>query len=375
MIKRYNKMRKTKLIFTVILVLTLTLLLSGCRGEDDDLEGKNIVTFEINGGTLNYGTSSTTTNVNFAYHPGTYILAPETLPNYSISRNGYNFTGWYTGAECKPEEKWDFTRTFDTETLILYAGWEKAIKYSYTLYYTDGTDVVSLGRYDVAAGDKFEDWLKYSDKRDGYTGIGFYSDSECQNAWDFDYEHPGGNVDLDIPVYVKYIAGRWQLVNTFDKLKSALASGNVYLTADIDCGGAELPLRDFNILFEGNGYTVSNFTVKKGGTQINPAVAIFKSLGSNAEVRHINFENVTFNFFDIRESTDKVEVKVNVAALAVNITAGAKVTDVYVSGTIATNYNGEFPSLNEVYYHKDSVDAEIMAGVTDFTANIVVNKQ
>ena len=74
-------------------------------------------------------------------------------------------------------------------------------------------------------------------------------------------------------------------------------------------------------------------------------------------------------------SNGKVEVKVNVAALAVNMAAGATVTDVSVSGTIATNYNGEFPCLNEVYYHKDAADAAIMAGVTDFTANIIVNKQ
>ena len=368
-------MRKKKLIFTAILALALTFIMSGCSGDGSDLEGKNIVTFEINGGTLNYGTSSTNTNVNFAYHPGTYIIAPETLPNYSISRSGYNFTGWYTSAECKPGEKWDFGDTFDTETLVLYAGWEKAIKFTYTLYYTDTDGAVSLGKYNVAAGGKFEDWLGYSGNRAGYTGIGFYSDAECLVEWDFNYGHPGGDADLDIPVYVKYIEGEWLLVNTFDKLKSALSSGNVYLTADIDCGGAELPMRDFDRIFEGNGYTVSNFTVKKSGTVINPSVAIFKSIGANADVRHVSFEDVTFSFFDIRESTDKVEVKVNVAALAVNMAAGATVTDVSVSGTIATNYNGEFPCLNEVYYHKDAADAAIMAGVTEFTANIIVNKQ
>ena len=364
---------KKKLIF--IAVLALTILLSGCGRDEYDLDGKNIVTFETNGGMINYGTSSTNSKINFAYHPGTYILDPATLPNYTVSRNGYDFTGWYTSADCKPDEKWDFTRTFDTETLVLYAGWKKSIEYSYTMYYTAGESTVSLGKYSVLAGDGFEDWRKFAANRTGYTAIGFFSDAECLTPWDFEYTHPGGDSDLDIPVYVKYIEGNWQLVDSFAKLKSALSSGNVYLTANIDCGGAELPMRDFNKTFEGNGYTVSNFTVVKGGTIINPSVAIFKSLGSSAEVNNVNFTGVTFKFFDIRESTDKVEVNVNVAALAVNMTAGAKVDGVTVSGTISTDYNGEFPCLNDVYYHKGDANAEILSGVTDFTANITVDKQ
>jgi hypothetical protein len=79
-------------------------------------------------------------------------------------------------------------------------------------------------------------------------------------------------------------------------------------------------------------------------------------------------------FFEFPQP-DKVEVKVNVAALAVNMSAGAKVTDVSVSGTIATNYKGEFPCLNDVYYHKDAADAGVMANVTDFSANFTVDKQ
>ena len=369
-------MTKKKLIFTAVLLLALTLLLSGCGGQDSEFEGKNIVTFETNGGTLNYGTSSTKTKVNFAYHPGTYILDPITLPNYSISRTDYNFTGWYTSADCKPMEKWDFSKTFDTETLVLYAGWEKAVKYSYTLYYMDTSGEVSLGRYEVFEGDKFEDWRKFAEKRDGYTGVGFFSDPECVTAWDASYKHPGGDTDCDVPVYVKYIEGEWELVDSYDNLKSAVSRGNVYLTSDIDCGGEELFFSsEFDKVFEGNGFTISNFIVNKSGNVISPSAAIFKSLGSNAEIRNVSFANVTYNFFDIAESTDKVEIKVNVAALAVSIKAGAKVSSVSVTGTISTDYNGEFPCLNEVYYHKDAALAEIMAGVTDFTANITVDKQ
>lgn len=379
LMKRKIKMTKRKLILISLLVLTLAFVLSGCGGEGDDLEGKNIVTFVVNGGTLNYGTSSTTSEINFAYHPGTYIIDPTDLPNYAISRNGYNFTGWYTSVECRANEKWDFTKTFETEKLVLYAGWEKAITLSYTVYYTDGDKSTALGSYNVSSGDKFEDWRKYASKREGYTGIGYYSDAECLVEWNFDYKHPGGETDLDIPVYVKYIEGEWQIVDSYEKLKSAIQKGNVYLTSDIDCGGEELFFsNDFDKIFEGNGFTVSNFTVTKSNTAINPAAAIFKSLGEKAVVKNVSFKDVTFKFFGIRESTDTIEVKANVAALAVSISVGATVTDVSVVGKIETDYSGSLSRLNEPYYQikdKNATDADVMAGISGFSADITVDKQ
>ena len=98
-----------KLLFAVILAATLTLVMSGCGRGGQDLEGKNIVTFELLGGTLETKTTSVGTNINYAYHPGTKILDPTTLPNYKIYRSGYDFTGWYTSEECNPEDLWDFT--------------------------------------------------------------------------------------------------------------------------------------------------------------------------------------------------------------------------------------------------------------------------
>ena len=369
-------MLKNKLIFIVLLALTLTLTLSGCGGADDSLEGKYIVTFEVNGGILNFGTSSTNSNINFAYHPDTYIKDPTTIANYSISRNGYDFTGWYTTPECKENEKWDFTKTLDVEKLVLYAGWEKSIRHTYDVCFVDDEGVKILGSYKVNSGDKFDDWSKYANKRDGYTGIGYYSDPECLIPWDEDFTHPGGDTDCSIPVYAKYIEGEWVLVDNYDKLKSAVSTNNVYLTCDIDCGGAELFFsNEFNKVFEGNGYTVSNFSVKKSGTVINPSLAMFKSLGQNAVVKNVNFDNVTYNFFDIAESNDKVEVVANVAALAVNMKVGAKVENVSISGTLKTDYTGEFTCHEDPYYHKGEIDAEIMAGVSNFVANIFVYKQ
>ena len=269
-------MKKTIKRFLILVAVfafacTLTVMLSGCSDGTDGLEGKNIVIFDVNGGIMNYGTSSTNKTVNHAYFPNTYIVDPTTMPNYSISRNGYVFTGWYTSSECKPEEKWDFTTLFTVEELKLYAGWEKQIVYTFGVYYPmDGQDVF-LGSYTVSAGDVFDDYRDYANDRTNHTGIGFYKDSALTEEWDFSYAHPGGDADLEIPVYVKHIEGDWILVDSYDKLKSAIKNGNVYLTADIDCQGGELAVpTTYNAIFEGNGFKVSNLLVKQFGTAKEP---------------------------------------------------------------------------------------------------------
>ena len=368
-------MKRKILILTalVALIVALTVLLSGCVGTTDPTEGKYVVTFEINGGILSYGTSSTGDSINYAYHPGTKVVDPTTFNNYKISRSGYNFTGWYTSADCKPGEKWDFENNYlDDEKLTLYAGWEVAIKYTYSVNYVDGENTVTLGSYTASEGEKFSDWRKYADTRDGYTAYGYYSDPECTTPWDASSTHPGGAVDLDIPVYVNYIEGNWEIVDNYDDLKSALKSGNVYLTADVDCGGAELYVQgDFDMIFEGNGFKVTNFTVPKKGTSRYPTCAIFENLADGADIRNVSFENVTYSFTDISALASG---NAKVASLTVTLSAGAKVTDVSVSGTIVTDYSGELACLNKVCYSTDLDEAGLLNSVTNFSAEIVVNE-
>ena len=360
------------------LALTLTFTLSGCSGEVNELDGKNIVTFDVNGGILNYGTSSTKTSVKFAYYPGTYLLDPaEDIHNYSLSRSGYDFTGWYTDKDCTASSKWDFDTPFEQSELTLYAGWEKSIRHTYSIYYVDENSetAVKLGEYDALAGETFSDYREYAYTREGYTCTGYYSDKELTTPWDPDFTHPGGETDFDVAVYADYIEGEWNLVANYDQLKSA-TSGNVYLTADIDCGGKEFSVGNFSGIFNGNGHTISNFKVKKGGAASTPTSAIFKRLTETAEVKDVDFENVTFEFTEIKESTDKITVTPKAAALTVDMEAGAKVKNVTVTGTMITNYVGELPCINSVYFYDGAPDPEVMAGVEGtFSANVTVNQQ
>ena len=361
------------LTLVVVLLVALTVLLSGCSKSNDPIEGKNVVTFVINGGILSYGTASTNDSINYAYHPGTYVKDPTLFNNYKISRNGYNFTGWYTSPECNPNEKWDFNTPLDVEKLTLYAGWELAIKHTYSVNYVDGESIVSLGSYSVSAGDKFNDRRKFADTREGYTAYGYYADPECTIPWDTATTHPGGAADLDIPVYVNYIEGTWNIVSSFDELKKAV-SGNVYLVADIDCGGQEFYVSSaFDKIFEGNGFKVSNFTAPKKGTSRNPSCAIFEKLESGAVIRNVSFENVKYSF--ILDEKYLENATANVAALALELEPGVTIADVSVSGVLETNFGGDLSKLEDVFYKTRYEGVDLLDGVTGFTAEIVVNKQ
>ena len=360
-------MMKKHLVLLALLVLTLTLLLSGCGKSGQSLEGKYIATFELNGGTLDLKSFDVTTKINYAYDPGAHILDPATYGNYEISRAGYRFTGWYTSPDCKESEKWNFkTDTINSEALTLYAGWVKEIVYTFTVCYADGGNTVELGTYNVSEGAKFDDYRDHAKKRDGYTATGYYQDAECTTLWDANAVHPGGATDTDIKVYVKYIEGNWKLVDSFEKLKSAIGQSNIYLTADIDCGGAELDFRGFNHILNGNGHTVSNFTVKKTGT-VRVKCSIFDTLGSAVEIKDVSFANVTYDLKNISTSLSGSNIKVGALAVEAN---GCKITNVSVTGKLITNYEGALPSLSEAFCEGGDT-----ATVTDFTAEITVEKQ
>ncbi|MBQ8719559.1 MAG: InlB B-repeat-containing protein [Clostridia bacterium] len=364
MIKRYFS-----LICTVIIAVALTILLSGCGDEGQSIDGKNVVTFELQGGTMELKTSSVDTKINFAYHPGTYILDPVTIPGYKMFRQDYNFTGWYTSPECNSNEKWDFSTPFNTETLTLYAGWKKAIKHTFTLYYVEGGEATAIDSYEVEPGAQFDDWRGYANNRDGFTPLGYYSDAEMTTVWDSSFKHPGGETDIDVPVYVDYIVGTWELVDNFQALKSAIKSGkNVYLTTDIDCGGELLVdpalTTSYDGIFEGNGFSVSNFKVTKSGG-FRPNIAIFSTIGEGTEIRNVSFLSVNY---DLTELGDNVK-SVKASALAIT-SHGAKIENVSVEGTVNTNYTEELERVSFAVYEENENDE-----VVNFTANITVNKQ
>lgn len=363
-------MNKKLLFALALLTIILTFALSGCSQKGQDLEGKYIVTFELNEGSLNVGTSDVKGRIYYAYEPGSYIIDPSKFGGYSLTRSGYDFTGWYKDAACSPEAEWDFAaEPINSETLTLYAGWAKKIVYTYSVCYMDGENKVTLGTYTVEAGERFEDYRNYANSRKDFTMNGFYADAACTERWDTATKHPGGASDTDLCVYVDYIPGTWNIVDSYEKLAAALSrGGNVYLTADVDCGGKTLPCsktgQTYTGIFEGNGYSISNVKVEKSGTSRIPVVAVFNELGEGAVIRNVSFINVDMQFLNLQGAG-----KIKASALAKS-GRNCTVSDVTVTGKLITDSDAEFPALNNAFFE----DSET-ATITDFTAEIVVEKQ
>ncbi len=366
-------MKKHSLIFAVVLIVALAALLSGCGKDEQSLEGLYIATFELEGGTLETPTSSVSTKINFAYHPGTVVLDPCELNGYKIFRNGYVFTGWYTDKSCTESSKWNFDSYINEEKLTLYAGWKEAIKLSYTLYYFDeNNNQVSLGEYEVESGDTFSDWRLLAKSRIGYTPLGFFSDPECTVAWDSSFAHPGQNEDLDVPVYVSYLKGIWTFVDTFEALEDAISSGsNIQLLADIDGEGASLSLRDYGGELAGNGHTVSNFKVEKKKQGNSYSCSIFNNLMNGAKISDVSFTGVTY---DLSGTANANTVKL--AALAVSCQGKGNIevtiSNVTVAGNVVTDYTGDLSKANEFVY--DVANSAEIKTSGECGINITVNQ-
>ena len=358
--------RHLTLFAVIILALTLMLSLSGCSGDEDVFEGKCTITFEFNGGMLRTKTSSVKDKIKYAYVMGTKIIDIQDIDGYSFSKSGYDFVGWYTHESCEPQYEWDFDSFIETENLTLYAGWKKSIVYSYTLYYVDdNSNEVSLGSYTVDAGKEFKDWREFANNRENYTPTGFYSDKDLETPWDDTTVHPGGESDCDIPVYVKYIKGEWELVNNISDFKKAISAGkNIYLTADIDCENATLSLGEYSATLEGNGYSIKNFKVLKSNQAYRPKCAIFDRLSDGAQIKNVNFENVNYDMTGI----DQIKIQELKFALLAVEAGEVTVENVNVTGTAITDYTGELPKAESAFFTTE------MEEPTGFTSSVTVER-
>ena len=368
-------MKKAYLILLAILVATLAVLLPGCATSQESLEGMYVVTFDLNGGKIDLKSTEVQT-VKYAYEPNSAIINPEYPAwGYKLIMEGHDFIGWFTSKDCKPEEKWNFETDKLTQDVTLYAGWQKRVVHTFTLYYVEDGEVKQIlnekgenaGAMKVSAGGTINQKkaaLAAGNRKD-FTPVGYFSDKDCTIPFDFSTKHPGGETDTEVQVFVKYIPGNWTVVSTYDELKDATGD-NIWLANDIDCAGQELNFGDYGKILEGNGFAIRNFTVMHNNNKMNPGVSVFGELKAGAQIRNVNFENVTFNFVNI--ATDKSK-NIKVAALA-DTGADFVVENVSITGTIVTDYTGEFPRMNEAFFDEESTGT-----ITNFNAEITVSTE
>ena len=141
---------------------------------------------------------------------------------------------------------------------------------------------------------------------------------------------------------------------------------------DIDCAGEILNNSStgfggtYSAIFEGNGYSVKNFTVKKSSQKFLPECAIFNTLADGAEVRNVRFEEVSYDItgVDLENVRD-----VKFALLAVEA-GNVKVENVSVSGTATTNYTAELSKSESAFFDVIEGAEPVIDGFT-FTVSIV----
>ena len=162
--------------------------------------------------------------------------------------------------------------------------------------------------------------------------------------------------------------GKWTFVDSLSAFKSAISAGeNIHLTADIDCQGDTLSLNDYSGELNGNGFSVSNFTVKKKGTAI-VSCAIFNNLGDGAIIRDITFSGVNYDLTGVTGSAQKLKV----AALAVKV-GNVTVSGVSIEGSLVTNYSGELLALEVPMYYETTENAVVDTNGNEVGVTIVVN--
>lgn len=231
-------------------------------------------------------------------------------------------------------------------------------------------EIVTLGSYDASNGKTFpETWgyksiSKVKSPEYGYTAIAYVD--ENGDPWDMNYKHPGGEESLAINIYLKCIKGIYTVVTTPQELIAA-KKNNIYLANDIDMNGAEFNILDYGKEFEGNGYTISNFSLSydasknalKEDLEDNSRKSLYITIFGdckNAVIKNVNFENVSISI----KTKYKPTYKIYVLPLAKTL-ENTKIENVKFSGSVTIvelpeEFNKETNLIivtDEIYYSKD----------------------
>ena len=167
-------MKNIKILFCIMLALTLALAITSCKGEPTYYT----VSFDSQGGS---------DVQDRAIESGSVITNPETP-----SRTGFTFAGWYNG-----ETKWNFETDTVTADLKLTAKWDR-VSHTVSFNTDGGTAVENQTVYDGNLITK-----PANPTKENHRFIGWYNG---ELAWDFDF----GIVKSDLT-----LTARWEEIITY----------------------------------------------------------------------------------------------------------------------------------------------------------------
>lgn len=278
----------------VALIAAAILAVSG--DEEGALPAEQIsIHYNANGGQFeNHKTEKT-----IVYTPGSLVLniGSQSLDkgDAQIVWDDHEFAGWYLPATdeagnllyedeaktiVKPGEAYDFTKRVQLgDDVQLYAKWKQDDSLRVVLA---GTDIVDSDGKAYALGStlleqpfqdgqvkKFNITTYVSTDSSAYTFAGLYRDEACTQLIQSSDWPLAATGEAVTTVYAHFLSGEWTVVSTKKEANSMfgrLAGGGRYwLATDIDMEGATISSmpRSVDAVIEGNGYTISNFTVAR----------------------------------------------------------------------------------------------------------------
>ena len=278
---------------------------------------------------------------------------------------GYYLEGWYLpkvdengepivneDERVELDRKWDFDTETVTKDLTLYA------------------NLVANPKLKILGGDKEVEFngnpgktevrpnnARLRPSKNGWTFTGYYEDSEYQTKFDvsaFTYGYE------DKTVYAKFIEGDWfgkldgnnefKFVETAAEFKTALSQKkSIKLENDIDFTDVDWSApTTFNVELDGNGKSLTNIKYDVLWTRTSVTNnSLFGALGEKANIHDLNIVSAQMTFTFVASNGT---LRPNVALFANTIAAGAKLTDVTVTGalTLSEFTQAAFDELNDV---------------------------
>lgn len=420
-------------LITAALMLAAVMTLTSCSStnnfENLDKNGYTVsVTFDPGDGQIN-STSSTVTDV---FNPSDYtpgangkieisLLAPDDARRDANNKltlvNPYHFlAGWYTERTPVDENdlslgyvysgRWDFdtdtlsldpngSYTSSESQLTLYAAW---IPYfDYEVYaagddgewelistqknrnlniptWKDGSVTIDMGNFPARTGYTLE--CVYVDEEclipateSEYATVNSGGDCTVTGKWD---SATGTQTESTVRLYTTWTEGEQYRIYTAEDLrKNASLNGHYEIMADLDFSKVKwhstFKNGEFNGVINGNGHKIYNVSVESG--QDSTKNGLFASIGANAEISNVTFENIVHTI-----DAGRVSPGTYFGLLAGVIADDASFSNVTVGGTILlgdkcqnlSSYSGDYAigiltasgNPTGISYSKDTISCE-----------------
>lgn len=408
-------MRKTlrnKLLLVGVTLATL-FTIAGCQvtqSLDEFREENNLpaqVTYYANGGLFENNTDQKDLYYTAGDKAADIGNVSFTSGSISISRDDYEFLGWYyveldeKGEPILDEngnlvlgEEVDFSKALEnSDHWKVAAAWTALSKVKVQLVCDDTATLTVSDTLSYQNGDVIKEYSFNSTgivqsttsapikvANNAYSFVEFYADESCTTQ----VEWPIQKGEADIIIYAKYIEGNWKMLKEADDVKdmfadTALSTNRYYLVNDIDCSvlsKAISSVTKFNCELQGNGHTISNLSIQKTKLSNASKVSFLGELGEAAVIENVTFDNITARFetipnafietyfvFTSKAETAKISNVAISGSMEVVLASGASIANIPMSETGYAMDNWQFGG-----FEKD----EDFTGIT-VSAELIIN--